>query len=123
MREEMERIRDENFPELLSHPALSSYGFGTIRLDGPQRVLVGITLGLDPGKLTPGEPSPVEVYPDSIGCVPLEIRMSGPICTLVLVVFDAQVVDDETGTAIEGAYWRLETLGAKFSGVEGRGRS
>ena len=110
MGDEMKRVMDENFPELREHSALSGPGIGLIRVDSPQKVLVGLRLNLDLEKLAPGELSPVGVYPNLIGCVPLEIRVTGLICTAAKFVVDARVVDDETGDPIEGAYWRSETL-------------
>ena len=111
MREEMLRIRDENFPELWTHAAANMWAFGTVLRDDPQRAMAGIIVGFDASRLTPGEPSPEQVYPKWIGCVPLEIEVNGgPVCELENIIVMAQVLDDETGIPIKGVYWRSETL-------------
>ena len=46
------------------------------------------------------------------GC-PVRVERGGGICTTQLVVIGARVVDDQTGAAIEGAYWRSETADGK----------
>ena len=90
MRAEMLRVRDENFPELDNHPAGNSWGFGIVRRDGPQREMVGIRVGFDVARLTPGEPSPQQVYPKWIGCVPLEIGVSEGSCEMINIFFDTR---------------------------------
>ena len=110
MEEEMNRVAADNFPELRERPGIH-LNLGTFRLDAPQRALVGIKVDFDSARLRPGEPSPENVYPDWIGCVPLDLReVGGTICTAEAIVITAKVVDNGTGTSSKGAYWRSETL-------------
>jgi hypothetical protein len=100
---------DENFPELRELPVID-LRIRTIRLDAPQRELVGIRASFIPQRLLPEVPLLEGIYPNWIGCVPLEVREVETGCSLQGIEYLAQIVDDETGMGIGGAYVRSETL-------------
>ena len=108
--DEIGRVRDSNREILWSHPAVYSTGIGFVPVSGGGEA-IGIKVGFVKAELTPGEPRPEDVIPDTIGCVKVELEAGGRPCTLELIVIGAKVVDDQSGGAITGAYWRSKTEG------------
>ncbi len=101
-------VRDANREILWSHPAVNSLGIGLVAGSGG-REQIGIRIGYDKSELKPGEPRPEDLIPKTIGCVTVQVRAGGTVCTSIMMVAGARVVDDQSGVAIRDAYWQSKT--------------